>query len=167
VQHTNTSSMSCGSTTGLLCRELGARGSARQTSKMDKVEIGRPLFSQTGRLLTPNLGRQTGRHTHTQTHGHAKKWVRRPKPIGSRARYFHAGGYGAFLPRRLAKLCAFSFFSTRDDLFERFCHALAFTLRSRVKMLPRPSNPFAPPRFLGVAAGPHHGLRGEATGDLR
>ena len=56
--------MSCGSTTGLLCRELGARGSARQTSKMDKVEIGRPLFSQTGRLLNPNLGRQTGTHTH-------------------------------------------------------------------------------------------------------
>jgi len=65
VQHTNTSSMSCGSTTGLLCRELGARGSARQTSKMDKVEIGRTLFSQTGRLLNPNLGRQTGTHTKT------------------------------------------------------------------------------------------------------
>jgi len=60
--------MSCGSTTGLLCRELGARGSARQTSKMDKrVELGRPFFSQTGRLLTPNLGRQTGRRTDTHT----------------------------------------------------------------------------------------------------
>ena len=42
MQHTNTSSMSCGSTTGLLCRELGARGSARQTSKMDKVELASP-----------------------------------------------------------------------------------------------------------------------------
>jgi len=75
VQHTNTSSMSCGSTTGLLCRELGARGSARQTRKMDKVEIGRPLFSQTGRLLTPNLGRQTGPHTDGHTDGRAKKWA--------------------------------------------------------------------------------------------
>ena len=73
MQHTNTSSMSCGSTTGLLCRELGARGSARQTSKMDKVEIGRPLFSQTGRLLNPNLGRQTGTHTDTRTHTRTRK----------------------------------------------------------------------------------------------
>ena len=68
MQHTNTSSMSCASTMSLLYRDLGARGSARQTSKMDKVEIGRPLFSQTGRLLNPNLGRQTGPRTHTQTH---------------------------------------------------------------------------------------------------
>jgi len=46
VQHTNTSSMSCASTMSLLYRDLGARGSARLSSKMDKEEsAGEGLFS--------------------------------------------------------------------------------------------------------------------------
>ena len=46
MQHTNTSSMSCASTMSLLYRDLGARGSARLSSKMDKEEsAGEGLFS--------------------------------------------------------------------------------------------------------------------------
>ena len=88
MHHTNTSSMGSDSTTSLFFRDLGARWLT-----------GRAPFESVSRVFEPAIFPTRSQiwdvalagHTHTRTDRQIKR-LPRPKPIESRARYFHTGG---------------------------------------------------------------------------